>query len=375
MSGLYVHVPFCLRRCRYCAFDSSIYEPRRVGRYLAALSREVASRRGAVSELAPETVYLGGGTPTALSPGELVGLGEALSATGVPGRAREMTAEANPGTAGPRRLASLREFGFDRLSLGAQSFDDRELEFLGRSHRAAQIGEAVRAARAAGFGSVNLDLMFGLPGQKPAGLLASLDRALELEPEHVSLYGLTWEGGTPLGEELAAGLTAPCPQELEREMYLAAVERLTAAGFGHYEIANFALPGRECAHNLNYWLCGEYLGLGAGAFSWLGGERAGNVADVEEYCSRLEAGRSPVGPSERLGPEKAAREALMLGLRTTRGVDLIAFRERTGFDAVGLFGDSFGTHRDAGRLQIVEGRLRLTLEGILVANSVMADFI
>jgi len=375
VAGLYVHVPFCRTRCRYCAFVSSRYETGRAGRYLAALEVEAAAARPALAALAPDTLYLGGGTPTALSPGELRRLVEIISSTGAPGSVQESTVEANPGTLDARRLAVLREFGFGRVSLGAQSFRDAELEFLGRSHRAAEIAGAVRAARRAGFRALSLDLIFGLPAQRPEEFAESLEAALKLEPEHVSLYGLTCEPGTPLAAEMEAGRLAPCSQEAEREMYLAAAERLTRAGFEHYEIASFARPGQRCGHNQNYWRGGEYLGLGAGAFSYTGGERRGNVGDVDEYSARLESGRDPVAERERLAPEKKAREALMLELRLREGADLAGFRERTGFDPRALFGEAWDRHLSAGLLEVAAGRLRLTLEGVLVANSVMADFI
>jgi oxygen-independent coproporphyrinogen-3 oxidase len=375
MSGLYFHIPFCERRCRYCAFASSVYEPGLADRYLRCLGREAAGRATEAGGEPPDTVYVGGGTPTCLSPGGLRRLGEIVSSTAGPGSVKEMTVEANPGSCDARRLAVLREFGFDRVSMGAQSFDDAELALLGRIHRAGDTSDAVRACRRAGFGAVSLDLMFGLPGQSVETFMRSLEAALELEPDHLSLYGLIWEEGTPLAEELSAGLTSPCPQELEREMYLGAVERTAAAGYRHYEIANFALPGRECLHNVNYWIGGEYTGIGAGAFSFRGGERFGNARAPRKYCARVEDCGEAVDERERLEPERAAREALMLGLRLTEGVDLAEFRARTGFDAAGLFGGSLEEHRGAGRLELSGGRLKLTLEGILVANSVMADFI
>ena len=374
MSGLYVHVPFCRARCRYCAFASSVYDPARAGRYLAALEREAAQAAG--PEPRPfDTVYLGGGTPTVLPAESLRRLVRIpLVAEALRG-AKERSVEANPGTLDAEGLATLGAAGFERLSLGAQSFDDAELELLGRVHRAEDIRRAAELSRAGGFGNLSLDLIFGLPGQSPVKFFASLESALGLAPEHLSLYGLTYEPGTELAGELAAGRLAPCAEEAEREMYLGAIERLAAAGYEHYEVANFALPGRRCRHNLNYWQGGEYLGLGAGAFSGLAGERRGNVADVEEYCRRLEVGADPVGSRERLEPEKRAREALMLGLRMREGVDLAAFRARTGFDARALFGGTLDGHLAAGRLEIAAGRLRLSLEGLLVANSVMADFI
>ncbi|HOX08550.1 MAG TPA: coproporphyrinogen-III oxidase family protein [Planctomycetota bacterium] len=441
--GLYVHVPFCVARCRYCAFASSVYDRAGAERYLVALAREAAGfgtwalgfGNGSCAE-SPKpkaesrpfaTLYLGGGTPTVL-PAELLERLCALPAIAAALRdAGERTVEANPGTVDAARLGLLRRAGFDRISLGAQSFDDAELALLGRVHRAGETAEAVRLARAAGFDNLGLDLIFGLPGQRPEGFLASLEAALRLAPEHVSLYGLTYEPGTPLAEEVkgTAPIAArhryryrnrsgarngraerkdfsplrgsdtdsdsdtdadrtgtadgprlrPCDEEAERDMYLAAVGRLRSAGYAHYEIANFALPGRESRHNLNYWAGGEYLGLGAGAASYLDGERRVNTGDVAEYCARVEAGRSPVESAERLGAEKRAREALMLGLRMTSGVDLAGFRARTGFDAQAIFGATLESHLAAGRIELASGRLGLTLEGLLVANAVMADFI
>jgi len=290
--------------------------------------------------------------------------------------AGERTIEANPGTVDADKLGALRRLGFDRLSIGAQSFDDAELGALGRAHTAADIGEAVRLARRAGFANLGLDLIFGLPGQRPEGFFRSLDAAIALAPEHVSLYGLTYEPGTPLAEERKIKGSDPfISEEPEREMYLGAVERLAAAGLAQYEIANFARPGRESRHNLNYWSGGEYLGLGAGAFSFADGERRGNVGDVEAYCARVEAGRDPTATRERLDPEKRAREALMLGLRMRAGVELDEFRRRTGFGAEELFGETLPAHVAAGRAEIASGRLRLTLEGLLVADSIMAEFI
>ena len=374
MNALYVHVPFCCSRCRYCAFVSSVYDPARAERYLAAIGRE-AALSSASQPRSFDTAYLGGGTPTALPVESLRRLlrippiAEALRSAG------ERTVEANPGTLDGEKLAVLRAAGFERLSLGAQSFDDAELALLGRSHRAEEIGRAVELARAGGFGNLSLDLIFGLPGQSPAKFFRSLDAALGLAPEHLSLYGLTYEPGTELAGEIEAGRLAPCTEEAEREMYLGARERLAAAGYEHYEVANFALPGRRCRHNLNYWQGGEYLGLGAGAFSYQAGERRGNVGDPEEYCRRLEAGADPVDFRERLEPEKRAREALMLGLRMREGVDLGNFQARTGFDARALFGATLDPHLAAGRLEITGSQLRLTLEGLLVADSIMTDFI
>ncbi len=375
MKALYLHVPFCASRCRYCAFTSSVYQDQQADSYLEALAKESLSRGKSRPEKL-KSIYLGGGTPTVLSLKQLRGLGKIIAGfTGQDISKLEMTVEANPGSADTRRLALLREYGFRRISIGAQSFKTHELKLLGRRHQPDDIKSAVDNARTTGFESINLDLIFGLPAQTTATFMSNLSQTIKLKPEHISIYGLSYEPGTPLADDLQAGRLTAAPQELERETYLQTVACLIDHGFEHYEISNFAQPGKQCQHNITYWNGGDYLGLGAGACSYLDGQRLENQHDIPEYCSAIAAKGDAIISRERLNPEKAAREALMLGLRQTQGISLQEFAKRTGFAAPELFGKALRIHRDAGRIDISADRLRLTLEGLLVANSVMSDFI
>jgi oxygen-independent coproporphyrinogen III oxidase len=375
MKALYLHVPFCASRCSYCAFTSSVYKSQQADSYLEALAGESLSR-GKSSPEELQSIYLGGGTPTVLSLKQLRCLCETIAGFATQDVSKlEMTVEANPGSADAQRLALLREFGFRRISIGAQSFQDHELKLLGRRHQPRDVKIAVENARSAGFQSINLDLIFGLPAQTTADFMSNLSQALKLEPEHISIYGLSYEPGTPLTGDLQAGRVTAATQELERQTYLQTVACLTDHGFEHYEISNFARPGQQCRHNITYWNGGDYLGLGAGACSYLDGQRLENQHDIPEYCSAIASSGDAIISREKLNPEKAAREALMLGLRQTRGISLQEFARRTGFAAPELFGEALAIHRDAGRIEISADRLRLTLEGLLVANSVMSDFI
>lgn len=283
--------------------------------------------------------------------------------------------EANPGTVSVESLQQLRAGGFNRLSLGVQSFADDELRLLGRVHTAQEAREAVAQARQAGFENVSLDLIRGLPGQRLTDWKRNVEAALELAPEHISAYGLTLEEGTPLRERVVQGdLPAPVGAGDPRWVEWT-VERLEAAGYRRYETSNFARPGRECRHNINYWRNGEYLGLGAGAWSYLDGERRRNVADPAQYTRRVEAGEDPVEERERLDRDAALGETIMLGLRMAEGVSRTDLQRRFGVDI----------HERHGALieRLVQGlladwdgeRLRLTFRGMLVHNAVAVEFL
>ncbi len=380
--ALYVHVPFCVKRCGYCDFASEARpEGRegdlRVARYLEALSEEASRSERKGSPVA--TVYVGGGTPTALTDAELGKLFEIVGADFDLSEVSELTVEANPGTIDERRLSHLGGLGAARLSLGVQTFDDRGLRLLGRAHDSREAVAAFEAARAAGFDDVSVDLMFALPGQKLEDVRRDVARLVELGPEHVSLYGLTYEAGTRLAKLRDEGAIIPVPEELEREMYLAVIDDLEAAAYVQYEISNFAREGRECVHNRAYWAGGEYVGLGPSAASYLAGERRRNASTLDEYAERVLGGESPAVETERLDPEPAAREALMLALRTRRGADRGEFEARTGFTLDGLLGESGRRLVDAGWLEFVgegkKGRLRLTRKALPVADEILAELI
>jgi oxygen-independent coproporphyrinogen-3 oxidase len=379
--ALYLHSPFCQAKCSYCDFNSyagleHLYVP-----YLDAMIQEV---RWLARRFVPSvaTMFLGGGTPTVL-PIELLRrlLAACFEALAVEDGA-EITSEANPGTLSPDYLQALRRLGINRLSLGAQSFDRAELVMLGRIHTAEQVALTAGRARASGFDNLNLDLIYGLPGQSLAVWRHTLERALALTPEHLSLYCLTVEEGTPLYEQVVGGrLPAPDP-DLAADMYDLADDLLARAGYRQYEISNWSLPGYECAHNLIYWRNQPYLGVGAGAHSSAGGRRWWNVLPVQTYVERL-AGEIPTPwPSPAAeGGEVIDRplemgETLMLGLRLTReGVAAADFRRRFGVSLEEVYGQVIGELVGAGLLVRDAVGLRLSGRGRLLGNRVFAQFL
>ena len=377
-AGIYLHVPFCRRKCPYCSFASVVPGPGQVGRYLTAVRAQLRglAREPQVRELVFATVFFGGGTPSLLDPAELAELlADCRSHFAFAADEPEVSVEVNPGTIDPAGLERLRRAGCNRLSIGVQSFDDPALAVLGRIHSAAEARAAVRAARNAGFGNLSLDLMYGLPGQSAADWRATLEQALALGPDHLSLYELTPEEGTPLSADLRAGrLTLPSEEEVLAMM--AVIDALVAASpLARYEISNYAVPGRECRHNLTYWQNGCYLGLGPGATAFYGGVRRTAVADPDEYCRRLGQGRSVWQVEERLDREAAFRETVVMGLRLTAGVDEAALRRRFGLDPAAYYGPVLEHLVVQGLLAREDGRLRLTAAGLPLANRVMAELV
>jgi oxygen-independent coproporphyrinogen-3 oxidase len=353
MSGLYIHIPFCERKCSYCAFYSL---PRPWGNehvFFQALEAELESLP---PDFSPETIFIGGGTPTAP---DIRSLEKLLLSLGRFSPA-EFSVEANPGTVDAEKLSLLRERGVNRLSIGVQSFDSRCLKTLGRIHTAEQAEEVFRLARAAGFENISLDLIFGVPGQTIKMVDADLDRALALDPEHIAIYNLMYEEGTPLTNRNPPRLD----EELERDMYDRIRNRLGTAGFEHYEISNFAKPGRECRHNLLYWSGGEYIGCGPAAHSHWNGVRWANVSDLNDYCAN--------GPrrefEEVLDPAAKERETLVMGLRQTAGVEVSS-------NLCKSLGEVFQRLEKEGLLVINGRRVRLAEEALFVSDSVFAELV
>lgn len=327
--ALYIHVPFCIHKCLYCDFYSTTRRDL-LPRYLTALQREIAHYAASphFSGQTLATLYWGGGTPSLLPPADLQRLMQQITAAWPLAEAAEITLEANPGALDSSHLPGYRAAGINRLSIGVQSFDDRELALLSRVHDAAEARAALAAARRAGFENLSLDLIFALPGQSLASWQRSLQLALDLGPEHLSLYSLTIEPETPLHREVAAGRLFPCDEELEREMLLASKETLEAAGYGHYEISNYARPGREARHNRHYWAGEPYLGLGPAAHSFSGDERWWNARDLHRYIREAAEGRIAPDGREQIGRTEAMGEMLLLGLRRAEGIDLAVWQQR-----------------------------------------------
>lgn len=371
--GLYVHIPFCQSRCRYCDFNTYAGLEGLFETYVRALIREITLAGPA----RVRTVYLGGGTPTVLPLSHLVQVLDAIRAGFVLVPDAEVTVEANPGTVEAESLAVLRKQGVNRLSLGVQSFADDELRLLGRIHSAGQAAAALSAARQAGFKDVSLDLIYGLPRQTLADWSFSLERALALEPEHLSLYALSVEAGTPLARDIARGHLPLPDSDLAAEMYEMAAEVCAAAGYLHYEISNWARgAARQCRHNLIYWRNEPYLGLGAGAHSWQGRRRWANAAAPDEYATRLAGGNPTVAEEETISPELEMGETMMMGLRLVEeGVPFDRFQQRFGLDPRRCYEAEIAELVELGLLEVDDERLRLSPRGCLLGNQVFARFL
>jgi oxygen-independent coproporphyrinogen-3 oxidase len=341
-------------------------------RYLRALSKQIEG----APPFAATTLFFGGGTPNTYGPTTIADLTTTLRERFARGRAfDETTIELNPDLELCEGFETYRAAGIDRLSFGVQTLVDDELAVLGRRHRAADVAEVFARARAAGFENLSLDLIFGAPGQTLASWDRSLEAALALGPEHVSTYGLTIEEGTPYASWFAREPAAFASNDLEADLYALAIDRLTAAGFEHYEVSNFARPGFRSAHNANYWENGEYLGLGVGAASYLGGNRSVATRDLAAYCAAALEGTTVPAESERLEGAAKAGEAAMLALRRSEGVDVARFGERYGVDFLTYYRPVLEEMRAAGMLDVADGRVALTRRGRFLANDVCAAFV
>jgi oxygen-independent coproporphyrinogen-3 oxidase len=361
-----------VRKCGYCDFYSVADGEDLFERYVRALKAELARARAELGPLTLWSVYLGGGTPTVL-PVELLAelLEHCGSLFGISPEA-EITCECNPGTVGGQGLARLRATGANRLSVGAQSFLDEELRFLERVHTAEEARRAVLDAREAGFGNLSLDLIYCLPGQSREAWQATLNEAVALGPGHISAYCLQVEEGTPLAARVDAGEVEPMPDDEQADLYGVTAEALRVAGFEQYEISNYAQPGFVCRHNLTYWHNEPYVGVGAGAWSFVDGERRQNVADVEGYIAGMEAGEPRIAYRERCTGAQAANETLMMGLRLCEGIDLRAFTKRHG---LGLAQERRGLIERLcaeGLATNGGGRLALTAAGMAIAAEITA---
>lgn len=370
-TGIYVHLPFCPYICPYCDFAKWPYRRSAMERYLAALEAEIDAR----AAVSAATLFFGGGTPNTLPPDRLAALVTKLRAKfDLPDDA-EITLEANPDPGLCEAFEAYLEAGITRLSFGAQSFVAEELAALGRRHTPNDVAVAVGRARAAGIPEVAIDLIFAVPGQSARSWQRSLDEVVALHPDHVSTYALTVEMDTPYAQWHAREPEAFAGNDLEAEQYRLAIDRLTTAGYEHYEISNFARPGHRCRHNLNYWRNGDYVGLGVGAASFAAGVRSVHTRDFEEYVRSATAGAPIPGTSERLLGAARAGEAAMLALRTNEGVDLDAFRERYGIDFLSSYKRPIGELEGAGMLEVTSTHVRLTSAGRFVANDVCGEFI
>jgi oxygen-independent coproporphyrinogen-3 oxidase len=367
----YIHVPFCRHRCGYCNFTLVAGRDDLIRAYLDALECELT---WLWRPYEVDMLFFGGGTPTHLPAAQLERLFEIVRQWFPLSAGGEFSVEANPIDLDAARAAILKAAGVTRVSLGAQSFHEPKLRLLERDHSAADIERAYRFARQFAS-SVSLDLIFGTPGETLDDWRRDLERALSLEPDHLSTYGLTFEKGTAFWTRLSHGKLSRVEEDLERQMYELAIDTLTAAGFEHYEVSNFARPGHRCRHNENYWLGGQYFAGGPGAARFIAGRRETNHRSTTTYISRVLSGRSPVAESEQLGPEDAARERLVFALRRLEGIDTAEFAAAMGFTVQQLGGDALPTLIDRGLLSLDAPRLKLTRAGLFISDAIWPQFL
>jgi len=371
-AGIYIHVPFCVTRCRYCDFYSQTDLSLR-GAFVDALVREI--------ELGPDpgpadSLYFGGGTPSLLEPTQIARIIRSIRTRFTLSPDAEITLEANPGTVDERRLPDFRVAGVNRLNLGIQSFDDDNLAFLGRIHTAAEASRAVEAARAAGFNNLGLDLIYGLPGQTATDLQKDLGKATAFNPEHLSCYLLTYEKGTLLDKQREQGAVAPLAENTTADLFLVNRDFLDRLGYGQYEISNFTRSDQyRSRHNCKYWTFAPYIGLGPAAHSFLAPVRYWNHRDLGVYLAELEKGRLPIKAKETLTVNQQMIEAVYLGLRQNRGIPIADFNQRFSADFRTLFEPVLSDPLLDKLLELDADFCRLTPQGMLVMDTIVARFV
>jgi putative oxygen-independent coproporphyrinogen III oxidase len=377
MLGLYIHIPFCSAICNYCNFNRGLFDGPQKARYVDALLGEIAKagEAGRAGREGADTIFFGGGTPSLLEPAEIARIIAACRERFDVTPDAEVTLEANPETVDEAKLAAFRAAGVNRLSFGVQSFRETELRRLSRLHTAERARMAVTEARGAGFDNLSLDLMMWLPEQRIDDWLESVDAAIAVGPEHLSLYLLEVYPNAPLKDDMARARWSQAPDDDAAAMYVTAMERLENAGYEQYEISNVAKPGHRSRHNLKYWTDGEWLGFGCGAHTTKGGVRAKNVAGTDDYIARIGTGESAVIEARRMSPEERLGDALFTGLRLTDGVNLDAIRDRYGVDVWQRHSLDLADFIEAGLLGHEGARLWLTRRGMLLAHEVMAVFV
>ncbi len=372
-TALYLHIPFCRRRCAYCSFTSYEGREQDIPAYVDALTRELALYPAG---LRISSIYFGGGTPSLLSVPQFDELLSLIRTRFAVDYSAEVTIEANPGTVDAKYLSSIRSLGVNRLSLGVQSLDDGELKMLGRIHTAAEALRCVSMAHDAGFNNINLDIIYGIPGRNKGGWLRMLKYLVGLEPEHLSLYPLTLEGDEPLCEAIEYGEVEPPDADAAADQYELARHILASHGYRHYEISNWARPRYECRHNVTYWLMRPYIGVGVAAHSYADGRRCANTSDLDGYMASLSSNTGPTRDlEEHIGPDIELAEAVILGLRLTSGIDAAAIRSRYNVDLLERYSDQVRELAGLGLIERDEGRIKLTERGRMLGNQVFLRFI
>ena len=372
IPSLYIHIPFCISKCIYCDFNSIVMKSQIVDEYLNGIENELQAINGKYSFT---TVYIGGGTPTVLNEIQLSKLLDIISKHVDVFNLKEYTIEVNPGTLNDEKILALKNSCIDRISIGIQSFNDKYLKLLRRIHTAKEAKDVFSSLREKGFENISIDLIYGYPAQTLNEWKTDLRECFILGPEHISAYCLTYESGTPLVGIMDSGKLKRLSEEEELNMYEYTNDFLGNEGYRHYEISNFAKPGKECKHNTVYWENREYIGIGAGAFSYINGERYCSIKNVKEYISAVKSKKNLIYFSEKLPQEKRASEILIMALRMTSGISKKEFFNRSGYNLTELFGTQLNVLAQAGLINFDDERIKLTRKGLSLADSVMVKFV
>jgi len=373
--GLYIHIPFCKSKCLYCDFNSFAGIETLIEPYFNALKKEIEIYAGRLEDCLIRTIFIGGGTPSFVDASFISDLLGACRCNFTIKKDAEISMEANPGTLSREKLEIYMKAGINRLSMGLQAWQNRILKSVGRIHTVEEFLTNFRQARDEGFKNINIDLIFGLPGQTMPDWKETVDNVAGLNPEHVSCYSLKIEKDTPFGEMLETGKISQTEDELDREMYYYAKEKLTGNGMKHYEISNFAYPGFECAHNLIYWKAEEYIGIGAGSHSYFNGERYNNVYDIYSYIEEVAKEIIPQENIERIDFQDRLSEFIILGLRLVEGISTVEFREKFGCDIFDVYGRQLKKLTERGLIKHTGNNIMLTGKGLDLANQVFIEFV
>lgn len=371
--GLYIHIPFCKRKCSYCDFNSGPYSSGDLDRYVVALKKEASLYSEAYGKVALETVFIGGGTPTVLEPQHILEIGDLLERYFDVTQIKEFSFEANPESVSIEKAKAFKHIGANRVSIGLQTANDDELFAISRIHDWQTFLNAYRLLRNTGFDNINIDLMIGLPGQTRESYKASLEKVLALEPEHISNYGLILEEDTPLAKKVENGEAQVLSGEQERLLYHEALEILAGRGYELYEISNFAKSQKYCLHNLNYWRCKEYLALGVGAHGYYKGVRFENEQTLEAYEKALSGGVRPILFEEELPLREQEKEYVMLGLRMAEGINIKAYEALFGKNLSRFFEELIKKYKGSGHLKQDSERIWLTSYGMDISNTIIIE--
>lgn len=377
ITALYIHVPFCKRKCGYCSFNSIEYESGTADSYIDAVGKEIAlaTHLTGSRKYGFKTIYIGGGTPSVLNEDQLRRLLELVKGCIEYNELIEYTVEANPGTLSEEKVHILKENLVNRVSLGAQTFNDAHLKTLGRIHTSKQTTQTYSLLRGTGFDNINIDIIFGIPSQKIEEWQDDLNFAIALDPEHISTYSLTYENGTVFNKLISRGVFQRISESNELDMYKSAIDLLARSGFNHYEISNFAKSGKRSIHNMVYWQNQGYIGIGPGACSFINGRRTSNETDVLKYIQNVNNNKSNIIFCEHLSPKDHAAETLIMGLRMRSGISNNRFLKQTGYLFSDIFSGQISELEKAGYISFSENRLSLTEKGLFVADSVMMEFL